>query len=134
MDFLDKVRVRNILEHALEYPWRYQDIGLLALRLDEHREYALHVWAPDRCLGTPPIHDHPFDFVSRIIVGELKNARYWRARLARSTCANGTHLPTRNPEARTTSSSHPRLRPSGRAMNTPRWQTSCTTVTNSQGP
>jgi hypothetical protein len=76
MECLDKVLVRNILEHALDYPWRYQDIGLLALRLDEHREYGLHVWAPDRCIGTPPIHDHPFDFVSRVIVGELTNARY----------------------------------------------------------
>lgn len=76
MECLDKVFVRNILEHAVDYPWRYQDIGLLALRLDEHREYALHVWAPDRCVGAPPIHDHPFDFVSRIVVGELTNARY----------------------------------------------------------
>ena len=76
MERLDKVFVRNILEHALDYPWRYQDIGLLVLRLDEHREHALHVWAPDRCIGTPPIHDHPYDFVSRIIVGELTNARY----------------------------------------------------------
>jgi hypothetical protein len=76
MEFLDRVLVRNILEHALDYPWRYQDIGLLALRLDDQREYALHVWAPDRCVGTPPIHDHPFDFVSRIIEGELTNARY----------------------------------------------------------
>ncbi|MGO9458159.1 MAG: hypothetical protein ACLP62_14135 [Acidimicrobiales bacterium] len=76
MDFLDKVLVRNILEHALDFPWRYQDIGLLALRLDGHREYALHVWAPDRRVGTPPIHDHPFDFVSRVVAGELRNARY----------------------------------------------------------
>jgi hypothetical protein len=76
MEFLDKVLVRNILEHAREYPWKYQDIGLLSLRLDEHRQYGLHVWAPDRSLSTPPIHDHPYDFVSRIIVGELTNARY----------------------------------------------------------
>jgi len=73
---LDKVLIRNILEHALAYPWKIQDIGLLALRLDEQREYALHVWAPDRCTGTPPIHDHPYDFVARIIVGEVTNARY----------------------------------------------------------
>jgi hypothetical protein len=76
MELLDKVLVRKILEHALDYPWRYQDIGLLALRLDEHREYGLHVWAPDRCIGAPPIHDHPFDFRSRVIVGEMTNARY----------------------------------------------------------
>ena len=76
MERLDNVLVRNILEHALDYPWRYQDVGLLSLRLDDHREYGLHVWDPDRCIGTPPIHDHPFDFVSRIIVGELTNTRY----------------------------------------------------------
>ncbi len=76
MESFDKVLVRNILEHALEYPWRYQDIGLLSLRLDEDREYVLHVWAPEMCIGTPPIHDHPFDFVARVIVGELTNARY----------------------------------------------------------
>jgi hypothetical protein len=75
-DALDKVFVRNILQHASEYSWRIQDIGLLALRLDEHREYGLNVWAPERCIGAPPIHDHPFDFVSRIIAGELTNARY----------------------------------------------------------
>lgn len=76
MESFDKVLVRNVLEHALDYPWRYQDIGLLALRLDQHRQYGLHVWAPDRCMGRPPIHDHPYDFVSRIIVGELTNPRY----------------------------------------------------------
>ena len=76
MDYFDKVLVRNILQHAVEFPWRYQDIGLLSLPLDGHREYALHVWAPERCVGPPPIHDHPFDFLSKIIVGELTNARY----------------------------------------------------------
>ena len=73
---LDKVLVRNILEHAVQYTWKIQQIGLLMLRLDEQREFALHVWAPERCTGVPPIHDHPYDFVSRIIAGELTNARY----------------------------------------------------------
>jgi hypothetical protein len=73
---LDKVLVRNILEHAHDFAWTIQDIGLLGLRLDEQREYRLHVWAPDRQVGPPVIHDHPFDFVSRIVVGELTNARY----------------------------------------------------------
>src|SRR3984957_11801139 len=76
MELFDNVLVRNILEHALEYPWKYQDIGLLSLRLDDHREYMLHVWAPDRCTETAPIHDHPFDFVSRIGVGEMTNGCY----------------------------------------------------------
>jgi hypothetical protein len=75
-DYLDRVLVRNILEHPLDYPWKMQDIGLLGLRLDQHREYRLHVWAPGRCIGPPVIHDHPYDFVSRIVAGELTNIRY----------------------------------------------------------
>jgi hypothetical protein len=73
---LDKVLIRNILEHPDDYSWTIQDIGLLGLRLDEQREYRLHVWAPDRRVGGPVIHDHPFDFVSSIVAGELTNVRY----------------------------------------------------------
>jgi hypothetical protein len=73
---LDQDRVRTILEHAADHPWRLQGVGLLALRLDERREYRLHVWDPDGCDGDPPIHDHPYDFHSTVIVGELTNTRY----------------------------------------------------------
>lgn len=73
---LDRL-ARTILEHAADYPWRINDLGLLALRLDDDREYRLHVWDPDGCLGDPPIiHDHPYDFSSRIVVGELTDTRY----------------------------------------------------------
>ena len=70
--------VRTILEHAADYAWTMQDIGLLALRLDTRREYRLHVWAPTYSVGEPPIHDHPFDFASTVIVGEMTNIRYDR--------------------------------------------------------
>ena len=73
---LDKVLVRNILEHAHDYSWTMQELGLLGLRLDDRREYRLHVWDPGRRLGGPVVHDHPYDFVSTIVVGELTNARY----------------------------------------------------------
>jgi len=73
---LDKALVYQILVHAEAYPWTMQDIGLLGLRLDDHREYRLHVWDPSRCVGEPPVHDHPFDFVSQIIAGEVLNTRY----------------------------------------------------------
>ena len=72
----DKVFVRNILEHANDYSLSMQDIGLLGLRLDEQRQYRLHVWSPDLAIGPPVIHDHPYDFVSKIIVGELTNIRF----------------------------------------------------------
>ncbi len=50
---LDKVLVRNILEHAVDYPWKMQEIGLLGLRLDQHREYRLHVWRQVTAWGHP---------------------------------------------------------------------------------
>jgi len=73
---LEQTLVRNILEHASDYPWRVQNIGVLALWLDDRREYRLHVWDPDSAVGEPPIHDHPVDFTSTVIVGELVNTRY----------------------------------------------------------
>ena len=71
-----KPLVLTILRHAEDLPWRLQDIGLMSLRLDDHREYRLHVWDPGHLDGDPPIHDHPYDFTSTIIAGELTNTRY----------------------------------------------------------
>jgi hypothetical protein len=68
--------VYQVLAHAEAYPWTMQDIGLLGLRLDDRREYRLHIWDPSLCVGEPPVHDHPFDFVSQIIAGEMVNTRY----------------------------------------------------------
>ena len=53
-----------------------QEIGLLGLRLDDQREYRLHVWDPSASAGEPPIHDHPYDFTSTVIAGEMTNTRY----------------------------------------------------------
>lgn len=73
---LERTLVRNLLEHAAAYPWRMQDIGVLGLWLDDRREYRLHVWNPDGAAGDPPVHDHPVDFTSTVIAGELVNTRY----------------------------------------------------------
>jgi hypothetical protein len=73
---MTKALVFTILRHAEDFPWRMQDIGLMALRLDERREYRLHVWNPTVRTEDPPIHDHPYDFTSAIIVGEMTNTRY----------------------------------------------------------
>jgi hypothetical protein len=73
---LHRALVRTILEHAADYPWVIQDIGLLGLRLDARRVYRLHVWDPCSRVGAAPIHDHPFDFTSTIVAGELTNIRY----------------------------------------------------------
>jgi len=74
---LNKALVHQILTHAEDFPWRMQDeIGLLGLRLDDHRKYRLHVWEPRYDVGEPPVHDHPYDFVSTVIAGEITNTRY----------------------------------------------------------
>ena len=73
---LSKALVFTILRHAEDFPWRMQDIGLMGLRLDDQREYRIHVWDPSHNVGEPPIHDHPYFFTSTIIVGELTNTRY----------------------------------------------------------
>lgn len=72
----NRVLVRTILEHAEDYPWVMQEIGLLGLRLDETREFRLHVWDTSSSAGEPPIHDHPFDFTSTVVAGEMTNTRY----------------------------------------------------------
>jgi hypothetical protein len=69
-------QVREILDHALDHEWRMQDIGVLARWLDDAHTYRLHVWDPESAIGDPPVHDHPFDFTSTVIVGELVNTRY----------------------------------------------------------
>jgi hypothetical protein len=73
---LRRALVLTMLQHAEDLPWRMQDIGLMGLRLDDRREYRLHVWDPSFCDDEPPIHDHPYDFTSTIIAGELTNTRY----------------------------------------------------------
>ncbi len=74
---LNKPLVLTILRHAEDFPWRItDDIGLLGLRLDDQREDRLHVWDPTYRVEDPPVHDHPYNFTSRIIVGELTNTRY----------------------------------------------------------
>ena len=68
--------MHSILTHAEAFPWRMQDVGLLGLWLDERKQHRLHVWAPDLLDADPPIHDHPFDFESTVVAGELVNTRY----------------------------------------------------------
>ena len=73
---VSKALVLTILRHAEDFPWRMQEVGLLGLRLDDQRQYRLHVWDPTYRTGEPPVHDHPYDFTSEVIVGEMTNTRY----------------------------------------------------------
>jgi hypothetical protein len=73
---LSRALVRTMLQHAEDFPFTMQEIGLMGLRLDDRREHRLHIWDPTNCDGEPPIHDHPYDFTSTIIAGELTNVRH----------------------------------------------------------
>ena len=73
---LSRALVMTMLQHGEDFPWRIQDIGLMSLSLDDRREYRLHIWDQSYCVGDPPIHDHPYDFTSTIIAGEMTNTRY----------------------------------------------------------
>ena len=60
---LSKALVLTLLQHAEDFPWRMQDIGLMSLRLDDRREYRLHIWDPSSLRrGTahprPPVRLH----------------------------------------------------------------------------
>jgi hypothetical protein len=68
---LSKALVLTILRHAEDFPWRMQEIGLMSLRLDDRREYRLHVWGPSDWDGEPPVHDHPYHFTSTVMAGEM---------------------------------------------------------------
>jgi hypothetical protein len=97
---LHKALVYQLLAHPEDYPWTVQDIGLLGLRLDDRREYRLHIWDSSLCVGEPPVHDHPFDFVSQIIAGQMIDTRYTEdpAGIEYSR----TRYPTKNEDARRT--------------------------------
>ncbi len=74
---LTEALIRALLEHPEGHPWVMQDIGLLGLRLDQDRRHRLHIWDPDRAVCGPLVHDHPFDFTSWVVAGEITNTRYW---------------------------------------------------------
>jgi hypothetical protein len=73
---MDRALVRTILQHADVQPWTMLDAGLLGLWLGPSRRYRLHVWDPGSSTGEGVIHDHPLDFTSTVIAGEITNTRY----------------------------------------------------------
>jgi len=67
--------VKKILENYGAYSWSLQGLGMLRLSLS--REIRMHVWDNRYAVpGVSTVHDHPWDFESEIIVGEMRNVRY----------------------------------------------------------
>jgi hypothetical protein len=73
---IDRRDALAVLAHPHAHPWKVQGIGLLSLRLDGRRERRLHVWDPATAPQHPPVHDHPYDFTSTVIAGELTDTTW----------------------------------------------------------
>ncbi len=73
--------VRQILLHPRDYEWSVQGFGMLRLYLSD--EIRLHIWdSALRVPGVSDIHDHPWDFISEIVAGELTNTLYRESKLS----------------------------------------------------
>ncbi len=69
--------VHGVLVHPGRYQWTVQGFGMLRTYLDADRKIRLNVW--DKRIQKPNVslvHDHPWDFTSHIISGEIINLRY----------------------------------------------------------
>src|SRR3954464_13201284 len=67
----------RMLLHPEYSEWSLQGLGMLRCYLTEDRAIRLHIW-DDRYQveDVSPLHDHPWDFESVIIVGALVNVKY----------------------------------------------------------
>ncbi len=70
-----KATTRQILEKAEHYEWSLQGFGMLSLYLT--KETRLNVWSNSYTApNVSDIHDHPWNFRSTIVAGELRNYRF----------------------------------------------------------
>lgn len=70
--------VREILCNPFDRKWTLQGFGMLRTYLDDDEVGRLHIWDVDE-MSVPDvstIHNHPWDFASRIVSGHLDNQRY----------------------------------------------------------
>lgn len=93
---LTKRLVRHILENADKFEWSLQGFGMLRTYFGE--DLRLHIWDSSFAVDeVSTIHDHPWDFVSTIVAGAIKNQRYtidptgqeWQKQLI--VCGPGGH-------------------------------------------
>jgi hypothetical protein len=131
---MTRALVFTILRHAHDFPWRMQDIGLMALRLDERREYRLHVWNPTLNAGELPIHDHPYDFTSAVIAGQVTNTRYVEDAAGDEHLRFRYTLPDEAPRRSDTVRLSGKAETLGRATSTANWPMNSTPAGNSPGP
>lgn len=66
-----------ILADPFDREWSIQGFGMLRTYLDIYEVHRLHIWDVDAAVpDVSVIHDHPWDFDSRIYRGAVTNQRY----------------------------------------------------------
>ncbi len=67
--------VKSILEHATDYTWSIQGLGML--RLYFSTELRLHVWdSKYQVKNVSKMHNHPWSFDSLVVAGQVSQQRY----------------------------------------------------------
>lgn len=72
-----KLLAQALLMNPLDREWTLQGLGMLRTYLTPDRSVRLHVW--DSRYAVPDVsemHTHPWDMVSTVVAGELKNYKY----------------------------------------------------------
>lgn len=74
---ITETKIDDILAHPFDHEWSIQGFGMLRTYLDDEHVGRLHIWdASSATVDVSTIHDHPWDFTSRIVRGYLSNRRY----------------------------------------------------------
>lgn len=72
-------QIKDILQHPFDRNWTLQGFGMLRTYLDEEQVERLHIWDLDAANpDVSTIHDHAWDFTSRIVSGNMGNIRFIR--------------------------------------------------------
>lgn len=79
--------VKKLLQEANHYEWSLQGFGMLRLYLS--KGVRLHIWhSAFRVPGVSDIHDHPWDFSSDVVCGNIINRQY----IVESATIQPTHM------------------------------------------
>lgn len=69
--------INDILDNPFALTWTIQGFGMLRAYLDSAEVHRLHIWDTETAVPeVSVIHDHPWDFNSRIHRGTVINQRY----------------------------------------------------------
>src|SRR3954462_14875246 len=69
--------VKPLLNRWADVEWSIQGLGMLRTYLDKDHRFRLHIWhSKFQVKDVSAIHDHPWDFTSYVVAGQIQNAKY----------------------------------------------------------